>query len=172
MLMPEVVVSIGSNYQRTVHISQALDCLEQQFGHLSLSSVYESTARQQTPVNDQYYNLVASFTTSEARATVCQSLKYIEQQCGRDRSTNDVAVDIDLLLYGDDVDNHLPHQDILQQAYVLWPLAELLPLYVHPTTQKKFQQLWKEFSGDRQLQAVDFVWRDQLISSAPVSLVL
>jgi 2-amino-4-hydroxy-6-hydroxymethyldihydropteridine diphosphokinase len=181
--MPEVVVSIGSNLNRSDNISQGLDLLEQQFGSLLLSPVYESAS---SSGSKNYYNLVACFSTGVTYEKLIAALKDIEQQCGRDRQGKQrhekereeereeekIALDLDLLLYGKEVSEKLPHSDILEKAYVLRPLSELLPEKTHPLNQNKFQQLWECFEGERDLSPVDFVWRSQLISSAPVSMPL
>lgn len=167
--MPEVVVSIGSNIDRTANIGKALDFLEQQFDNLLLSSIYESAS---VTEKKYYYNLVASFSTSNSLEQLNTTLKNIEHQCGRDRTCEDVAIDIDLLLYDDVVNELLPHRDIVSKAYVLRPLSELLPLQKHPKDHQTFQQLWEAFNGAREMRAVDFVWRSQLISAAPASMPL
>ncbi|MBT6208442.1 MAG: 2-amino-4-hydroxy-6-hydroxymethyldihydropteridine diphosphokinase, partial [Woeseia sp.] len=57
-------------------------------------------------------------------------------------------LDIDLLLY-DDLIRHeppvrLPRDDVLAYAFVLGPLVEIAPDYVHPQTGKSLQSHWDE----------------------------
>ena len=53
----------------------------------------------------------------------------------------------------------LPREEILYNAFVLWPLAELVPEGIHPTTGKSYAQLWRAFDKQKQrLQPINFTW--------------
>jgi 2-amino-4-hydroxy-6-hydroxymethyldihydropteridine diphosphokinase len=174
----QVVLSVGTNAQREVNLARAFDALADHFGALRFSSVYESQ-----PVDDvksaNYYNAVVCVVTEKTVADVQQIAHNIEALCGRDRMKSDVDMDIDLLLYDDQVGVvdgvSLPHDDIARCAYVLRPLADCLPDSVHPTLGHSFGGLWELFciKGNQQvLEPIDFVWRDQLVSVSPPCLVI
>ena len=100
--MPRVYVSIGSNIDREKNIETAVRELDDSYGPLMLSTVYESE-----PVGfngDNFLNLVAGFDTDSPIETVIARLRAIEKACGRERQDNDErsrTLDIDLLIYGD-----------------------------------------------------------------------
>jgi len=71
----KVYVSIGSNIDREKHISAALTAMENLYGSLQLSAVYESAAVgfESFP----FYNLVAGFESDMPPLTIQQQLHEI-----------------------------------------------------------------------------------------------
>jgi 2-amino-4-hydroxy-6-hydroxymethyldihydropteridine diphosphokinase len=148
--MPEVFISIGSNVEREKNIPAALRALEERFGPLRLSSVYETAAV--GFVGDPFYNLVAGFSTEENVEAVAEALSEIERRNGRGRSLTKFAprtIDLDLILYGDLVRRHqkpcLPREELTRYAFMLEPLAEIAPDLTHPVTGETFAALWAGF---------------------------
>ena len=83
---------------------------------------------------------------------MAQRLHRIEEDYGRERSGpkfSSRTLDLDLLLYDDLVLDEsglqIPRDEILQRAFVLWPLAELAPDLKHPVNGKSYAQLWLDF---------------------------
>ncbi len=159
--MAQVYVSIGSNIDRCKYIAIALQLLEEAYGPLVLSPVYESAAVgfESAP----FYNLVAGFETTEDPRTVQERLHAIEDDNGRDRGAGLAArtLDIDILLYDDRVMDQdgvvLPRDDITRYAFVLRPLAEIAGGRRHPVSGRRFDELWAEFDDASQvLQQVDW----------------
>ncbi|WP_348767406.1 2-amino-4-hydroxy-6-hydroxymethyldihydropteridine diphosphokinase [uncultured Salinisphaera sp.] len=148
--MTPAVVGIGSNVSPHAHVALALDILEQSFGPLSTSSVYRCP-----PVGmagADFLNLVARFETAAPLAELCAQLRDIEAACGRDRAAAQTppCIDIDLLLFGNTVrerDPELPRADILAHAFVLCPLAELLPAARHPVCGRRYDALWAQMAA-------------------------
>ena len=114
------------------------------------------------------YNEVVAANTAEPLGDLSRYLKALEDDLGRDRSQPTFSgrtMDVDILTYGDlcgEQDGiQLPRAEILHNAFVLRPLADLLPDEVHPVSQKSYQQLWSEFDNPQQkLWQVDFDWQD------------
>lgn len=85
-----------------------------------------------------YLNAVVCFDTSLAPEALLQALQEIEQQHGRERPYRNAprTLDLDLLLYGDRCIHTptltVPHPRMHQRAFVLAPLAALLPDAVIP----------------------------------------
>jgi 2-amino-4-hydroxy-6-hydroxymethyldihydropteridine diphosphokinase len=168
--MAQVYVSIGSNIDQQRHIRACLDDLAAHFGHLSLSPVYESEAVGFE--GDNFYNLVAGFVTELPVGELSELLRAIETANGRRRDGPRFSartLDIDILTYDelvgvvDGID--LPRDEILANAFVLLPLAELAPDARHPATGKTYRQLWDAYDQGRQkLWAIEFQWRGQSIS--------
>lgn len=149
--MARVYVSIGSNIDPAANVRSCLDCLEREFGALTVSSTYRSA-----PVGfdgDDFYNLVVGFdTVLEPRALVTR-LKAIEDRHGRRRAGrprfSSRSLDLDLLLYDAlilrDGGLELPSDEITRYAFVLQPLAEIAGSRRHPLLSKSYATLWRDF---------------------------
>lgn len=162
--MARVFVSIGSNIDRDENIRGGVADLRANFGELSLSAVYESESVGFD--GDNFYNLVAAFSTDEAVHEVARVLREIENAHGRTREGprfSSRTLDIDMLLYNDLVMREgkleLPRDEITKNAFVLWPLAEIAPNLKHPVLQQSFAELWDAFDKEKQpLWPVPFTW--------------
>lgn len=153
--MARVYISIGSNIDAENNIRLAVDALQQHYGKLILSSVYESEAVGFE--GDNFLNLVAGLNTDEDVHTVADTLRKIEDENGRDRSGPRFSartVDLDLLLYDDLViheDNlQLPRDEITKNAFVLLPLEEIAPQLIHPLSGNTMCDHWLNFDKESQ----------------------
>ncbi len=158
--MAQVYLSIGSNMQRKRNISGGLKALKQHFGALEISTVYESEAVGFT--GDNFFNLVVGFQAEQDVDSLNKLFKQIEADHDRTRLDQKFAprtLDIDLLLYDvlirPEID--LPRKEITRYAFVLKPLAEMAPDALHPEIKQSYQQLWQDFTDDKQkLWAADW----------------
>lgn len=165
--MAKVYVSIGSNQDKEYHIGIALDELAEHFGELILSPVYESEAVGFK--GDAFLNSVAAFDTDLSVGELSHCLKTIEDKHGRLRTGPKFSgrtLDIDILTYDDCVGDcdgvQLPRDEILKNAFVLRPLADIAPEVKHPQCLKSYSSLWQAYDKDSQvLWKVDFEWRGQ-----------
>lgn len=151
-----MALSIGSNIDAESNIRAALDALMLEFENLRLSTTYESEAVGFD--GDNFLNLVVLADTEKALGDVAAVLKGLEDQLGRDRKQarfSGRTMDIDILLYGDEsgisCGIELPRPEITENAFVLQPLAELLPDALHPPTGRSYLQLWQGYDKARQL---------------------
>jgi 2-amino-4-hydroxy-6-hydroxymethyldihydropteridine diphosphokinase len=83
---------------------------------------------------------------------VIAHLHEAEAVCGRLRDAAKWApraMDLDLLLYGDQVSSELnlklPRPDLLKRPYMLRPMADLAPEHRHPVVGKTMRDLWEHF---------------------------
>jgi 2-amino-4-hydroxy-6-hydroxymethyldihydropteridine diphosphokinase len=143
-------ISIGSNIDKELHITASLRALEQQFGKLIVSSVYESEAVGFS--GDVFHNLVVGFDSDLDVKTVAKQLRQIELDNGRTRDSQKFSartLDLDLILYGDliisDGRLQIPRDEIERYAFVLEPLAEIAPTEVHPVSGVSYGELWEKF---------------------------
>lgn len=146
--MVKVFVGIGSNIDREKNMRGGLHALAERFGKLMLSPVYQ--CRSIGFDGDDFYNMVASFITHKEIDEVAAELKEIEYDFGRRRNQarfSSRTLDIDLLLYGDTVDQNydVPREDILKYAFVLKPMLDMEPALVHPETGRTIKEIWQSF---------------------------
>lgn len=148
--MPTGFISIGSNIDKEVHIPSSLKELNKQFNILIISSLYETK-----PIGfkgDDFYNLVIQFNSSLEAKAIAKILKQIESNHNRTHDSRKYAartLDLDLIIYGDLIINEgrlqIPRDEIEKYAFVLEPLAEIAPNFLHPIKQKSYVQLWAEY---------------------------
>lgn len=162
----QIYISVGSNVDREKHTRAGLNAMAQEFGELHLSSVYESEAIGFS--GSHFYNLVVATKTTKTIPEVCEALKSIESMNGRVRQEKKFAprtLDLDLLLYDHVITKdgvELPRGEIEYNAFVLLPLNELAPEYIHPLANKSIGELWQAYDKKQQkLWKIDFTWSNQ-----------
>lgn len=168
--MARVYLSIGSNIDRGKNIDACLDALSGAFGDLILSSVYESEAVGFE--GEHFLNLVAGIETDLSVGELSAHLRQIEYDNGRRRNGprfSARALDIDILTYDGvvgEVDGvELPRDEIVLNAFVLQPLAEIAGVELHPQLRTSYAALWRDYDKSRQkLWAVDYTWQGRTIS--------
>jgi 2-amino-4-hydroxy-6-hydroxymethyldihydropteridine diphosphokinase len=147
----KVFVGVGSNLgDREFLIRKAVESMRDLPRTLvvRVSSLYDTdpVGEVEQPV---FLNAVVWLeTTLEPRELLWQLL-LIEKRMGRVRTQRwgPRPIDLDLLFYGeetvDEPDLKIPHPEAHQRAFVLLPLLELDPEFVHPTTGEFIKKIVK-----------------------------
>ena len=128
-----LLISLGSNCGGPSKLAEAIEALREAFGEV-VATVPEETAPLEG-TGPSYFNCVAMTHTMLSPQDVKRCLREIEARLGRDRSTPAVvAIDLDLLLYGELVDAtlKLPSPDLVERPFCLQPAAEVAPDFIHP----------------------------------------
>ena len=128
---------LGGNLDdRVAALTEALRLLDSAAGmrRIACSSVYET---EPWAVADQpnFLNVVAAYETTLSPEDLLTACKTVEAEVGRVASYRwgPRLIDVDILLYGDQVvdlaepDLQIPHPRMTQRAFVLVPLAEVIP---------------------------------------------
>ena len=163
--MTTLALSIGSNIDAESNIRAALDALNLEFENIRSSTTYESQAIGFD--GDNFLNLVVLADTNKGLDDVTTFLKRLEDRLGRDRLQTRFSgrtMDVDILLYGNESGMfcgiELPRPEVTENAYVLQPLAELLPDVVHPATGMSYLKLWQDYDKSKQrLWATEIDWQ-------------
>ena len=109
---------------------------------------------------DDFLNLVLTFSTAEPVDRVLTTIEEIHRRAGRKRRQDKLAsrtLDLVLLLYGQRVDGpaRLPREDLRCYGFVLQPMAELAPDWLHPVTGETMADAWARFQCRHRLTKVD-----------------
>ncbi|MFA3781745.1 2-amino-4-hydroxy-6-hydroxymethyldihydropteridine diphosphokinase [Melioribacteraceae bacterium 4301-Me] len=137
----KVFLGLGSNKgNREEYIRSALKKISElkETSIKKVSSLYETKPYGNTEQND-FYNLVAEILTRHDIKNLFSELKRIEREVGRiqlDKKWQPREIDIDILFFNDwiysDGQIEIPHKDLLNRDFVLVPLIEIDPNFVHP----------------------------------------
>jgi 2-amino-4-hydroxy-6-hydroxymethyldihydropteridine diphosphokinase len=137
--MPNCFLSLGANLgDRKAVLDSALHAISDVCGQLvSVSDVYETAP---WGVIDQplYLNIAILVQTNLSANLLLEKCQNIENSFGRERTERwgSRTLDIDILFYDDLVMETefltLPHPRLAERKFVLVPLVEIAPDFVHP----------------------------------------
>ena len=143
-------VALGSNLgDRDRQLAAALAALSATDGIevVAVSPVYE-TDPVGPPPQGPYLNAAVRLRTALTPGALLDRLLEIEAAQGRSRgSTRDAprTLDLDLLFYGDQTlaepDLEVPHPRLAERPFVLEPLCDLAPDFVHPVSRVTVEKL-------------------------------
>lgn len=152
--MPLLVLCIGSNENAAANIRRALKELEERFGPLRCSNVYRSAAVGFDGAD--FLNLAALAETDEALPETVSWLKRLEIRLGRDPAQSGYSsrpIDIDVFVPGAPDGAYgamtVSHREVLENAFILRPLAELLPDHKMVPEGPGLAELWNRFDQSR-----------------------
>lgn len=137
-------IALGSNLHTPLEqLKRALNALAQlpQIQLMAVSSFYRSK-----PLGPQdqpdYLNAAVEISTALSPLALLDELQRIENEQGRVRLRRwgERTLDLDILLYGDEIIQTerltVPHYDMHNREFVIVPLAEIAPNLILPNGQK------------------------------------
>ena len=145
--MQTIFVSIGSNIDAESNMLLVKEHLNLLF-EVTYSGIYQTPAEGFT--GGDFLNSVCKFKSDKKPNEIRRTLKSIEEKMGRTTSQKGMSnrvIDLDLILYGDMLINEdgleIPSSDIENYKFVLEPLAEIAPDYIHPALKKTYKELFQ-----------------------------
>ncbi|WP_297453462.1 2-amino-4-hydroxy-6-hydroxymethyldihydropteridine diphosphokinase [Persephonella sp.] len=145
--MKKIFLALGSNIgNRQENINQAIRFLSKEITDIKRAPIYESKA---VGYEDQpdFLNTVISGYTDLSPEELLNFVKKVEKQTGRIKRFRwgPREIDIDIIFYGNLViekDNLIiPHPRIQERDFVLKPLCDLEPEFIHPVLKKTVLEL-------------------------------
>ena len=152
--MPLAYLGLGSNMgDREANLKCALELLAGRVWVEAVSSLYETE-----PVGYReqalFLNAVCRINTGLGPETLLAVAKQIEEWLGRQPSLLNAPrpIDIDILFYDDIAmagpELTIPHPRLAERGFVLVPLAEEAPDFVHPSLGLEVRELARRVQGE------------------------
>lgn len=159
--MNTAILLIGGNLgNRIEHLQQAIQIIDQQAGRVIKASALYETAPWGNVQQPDYLNQALQVQTLLAPLPLLHTLLNIERNIGRIRQQMWGArvIDIDIIFYNNEVislpELKVPHPRMQNRQFVLVPLNEILPDWVHPVLQQDIRTLLADCKDE--LRAVKY----------------
>ena len=152
--MAIVYLSLGSNIgDRVGYVQQATSLLGacENINIVSTSSFYETEPWGMESEN-WFVNAVIQITTTLEPEQLLAECQRIENQLGRKRADKNVeysdrTIDIDIIFYDNIIINTptltIPHKHFHRRVFMLIPMLEIAPDFVHPFFGKTVENLYE-----------------------------
>ncbi len=148
--MSLVYLGLGSNLnQRYANLQTAIAKLQEHFTVTAVSPVYATEPWGDTD-QPSFLNVCVAITTTKEPAELLRTLKFIEADMGwqPSRHWGPRLIDIDILFFDkrivQDEQLSIPHPHIAERAFVLAPLADIIPDFRHPQTGQTVEEMLEQ----------------------------
>ncbi|MBI51708.1 MAG: 2-amino-4-hydroxy-6-hydroxymethyldihydropteridine diphosphokinase [Chloroflexi bacterium] len=167
--MHKVYLSLGSNLgDKVSNLSRAISNLKESNitidrwnsndqESIGISSIYE-TEHWSEDLNQKdypnYFNIACRVITSNGPIDLLNEIKIIEKKLGRNlekEKNSPREIDIDILFFDqvivDQKNLIIPHPRLSLRAFVLKPLSEIAPDYIHPIDKCSVTELFEKLTN-------------------------
>ena len=149
--MHKVFIAIGSNLgDRMKNIETALEKMEAYGLRIIKKSSIIETEPYGFKEQDKFLNGVILIETDLGPFELLNLLLNIEREMGRERKIRwgPRNIDLDIIFYDDliiDTENlKIPHPDAHNRTFVMGPISEIDPDFLHPVLKKKVKDIYLE----------------------------
>lgn len=162
MKQHQVILSIGSNKgNRLYHIKSCISLI-----HKKVATVVKTSKLYETPSwgfqGEAFYNCAILVHTYKKAEDILREILEIEKELGRVRSQSanyeNRTIDIDIITFDDQIietqNLQIPHPRMQERLFVLQPLKDIFPDYIHPKTKKTIKQLVQDCTDSGEFKVV------------------
>lgn len=167
-----IVIAFGSNLGNKIeNINKAIDLIP--YKSKVTSFLYRNPPQYFTE-QPEFYNGVFSCCTDEKPNDVLSTLKDIEMNIGRKETFRNGprVIDLDLIFYGDQIIESdkliVPHPRLHERDFVLTPLMDICPEFIHPILKKSVKELFKELKENTLIKCIqidkkEIIWKSRTL---------
>ena len=158
-------ILLGSNMgDKLALLNNAIEMIECRCGKvIKKSSIYESEPWGFI-CDENFVNQAICIETELSAHDLLKELLNIESELGRVRNENQIGyasrpIDLDVIYYGDMINEEefltLPHPRLHQRNFVLMPLCEIAPDFVHPVFKVSNKVLLERCNDEGKVYSVE-----------------
>ena len=163
----KIYLSLGSNLgNRIQNLENAVDQIRKKIGEIRSISSYYETESWGFDSENKFVNIALIALTELSPENLLDEIHKIENLIGRDRTVVkahemdyfDRIIDIDIIHFEDEARNNekltIPHAKFSERNFVLIPLQEIDPEFVHPSTNQGVEELIELCNDDSQIRKI------------------
>ena len=161
--MKKVILALGGNVGDVAKsFDFTIEKIESLIGPINKRSSRYKTEPWGIKDQDYFLNMVLEVSTNLSANEVLTCIINIEKMLGRNRKKGNQygprTIDIDILFYSREIINDpnlvIPHPRLHQRNFVLTPLMEIAPGFLHPVLKKKIKTLFAELEDKSVLKKI------------------
>lgn len=152
--MPIIFLALGTNQgDRKKNLETAVAKIQEKIGPVRVLSSFIETVPVGFLSENLFLNAALGVDSHLSPLDLLHATQSIEKEMGRivkshNGEYHDRIIDIDILFYGSEIfhdkDITIPHPYIQERQFVLQPLAEIAPDFIHPVTGKTMKEMFAE----------------------------
>jgi 2-amino-4-hydroxy-6-hydroxymethyldihydropteridine diphosphokinase len=155
----EVLISIGSNIgDKRLNCQNGLLALEaSEMSKIKDVSKFYRTAPVDYIEQDWFINAAVKIVTCLDPFQLLKELQSIQERAGRKKDTvrfGPRILDLDIIFYDDLIlkadELHIPHPRMHKRRFVLKPICDIAPTFIHPEIKKDMEYLLHKLDDDKQ----------------------
>ncbi len=160
--MKRVYIALGSNIGEPIkNIKNAIALLNDGGVKLIKSSSFYHTEPYGVKDQPDFVNSVIIAETTLSLKELFNLIKKIEKNMGRKKNIKygPRVIDIDIIFYEnliyEDANIIIPHPKMVERSFVLYPLEEIDPLFLHPLLKETISQLKNNLKDDLKIKKIN-----------------
>jgi len=156
-------LSLGSNLgNKFENLQLALNLIAEKMGVIvKISHIYKTASWGFE--SEEFYNICIQVSTSLNPENILIAIQETELSLGRNRTSEKGyqarTIDIDVLLFDNEIifskELIVPHKEMLKRKFVLVPLAEIAPNFIHPIEKQRISVCLENCTDNSPIEQLD-----------------
>jgi len=167
-----VYIGIGSNQgDKLYNIKKAISLIEKiDSTNVEICSSIYLTKPFGYLDQDDFLNMVIKISTEKKVYPLHSELQMVEEKMGKNNTIKwgPRKIDLDILFFNDEIYSDekitIPHKGIIERDFVLVPMIEIEPEFIHPALNLKIVDICNTVSQKQIISKMDYVNQTDLIN--------